>query len=178
MAEQFRAGSNLDDIYKHRSAMIDRLQELVATDPRPRIWSTWTQRALERPWLGVGFGKQLPRIYHQPRHPGDPVLADIQMGMHAHNLFLNTVLQTGIVGLLLLLWLLGTLFTRFYRVRLESPIPAWAGIALLAAMLVKNFTDDFMRDAVAMYFWSLAGWLLACAERETGSPPSPCPPSA
>src|SRR5690606_814242 len=91
--------------------------------------------------------------------------ADRFTGHHAHNLFLNTVLQTGLIGLALLLGLLGALTWRFLRQRHLHPVAAWAGVALVAAMLLKNTTDDFMRDAVAMYFWALAGWLLAFVER-------------
>jgi O-antigen ligase len=152
--------------YADAVARID-LEEIVENDDRPGLWRAWLGYAAEHPLIGIGFGQQVPKHYLQPKHPDDPVLAGRYTGHHAHNLLLNTMLQTGLAGVSLLLWLLGALLLRFLRSRAHQPLAAWAGIALLTALLLKNTTDDFMRDAVAMYFWSLAGWLLARAERRT-----------
>jgi O-antigen ligase len=150
---------------QEEAPVVGQIEDIVNTDPRPELWRAWSAYALEHPWLGVGFGQRVPPLYHAERHADEPVFKDRYHRSHAHNLFINTLLQTGLPGVALLLWLLAALALRFLRARAHQPLAAWAGIALLSALLLKNATDDFMRDAVAMYFWSLAGWLLARAER-------------
>jgi len=145
------------------------LKKMVDSDPRPTLWRAWYARALEHPWIGVGFGKDVPRSYHQPRHTEDKILQHLYFGVHAHNLFLNTVLQTGVLGLGLLLWLLGSLASSFGRAYHRQPELASVGLALVLAMILKNSTDDFMRDSMAMYFWALAGWMLSKAHVDSAA---------
>jgi O-antigen ligase len=88
---------------------------------------------------------------------------------HAHNLFINTWLQTGIIGLALQSVLLLALLARFWRLRHVEPLVSAAGIALVAGMLAKNVTDDFMWQTTILAFWSFSGLLLGIGEhsRET-----------
>jgi O-antigen ligase len=139
------------------------LAESFGRDPRPAMWRGWAEHVTERPWVGIGFGKAVPGEYLQARHPDLPAPGGMIYWDHAHNLFLNTLMQTGAIGVLLLLWLFGALAWRFAQARSTRPAQAWAGLALVVALLVKNATDDFMRDSVALCFWALAGYLLARA---------------
>ena len=92
---------------------------------------------------------------------------------HAHNLFMNTWLETGIIGVVLELALLGALVVRFWRVRHAVPWVSAAGIALVGGMVAKNFTDDFMWQTTALAFWCFAGLLLGRGERLAGRVPPP-----
>jgi O-antigen ligase len=92
---------------------------------------------------------------------------------HAHNLFLNTWLETGIVGVVLEAALLLALIARFYRLRRALPWLSAAGIALVVGMVVKNSTDDFMWQNTALAFWCFAGLLLGRGERLAGRAPAP-----
>jgi O-antigen ligase len=153
----------------------------IGSDDRPEIWHTFSVQILKNPWFGVGFGKTV-YCEHVRCGPSDAAAtAGDNAWEHAHNLIMNTALQTGIVGVIVLLWLLGSLAARFYHARAQFPGTAWAGVALVIAMLVKTTTDDHMRDSVAMYFWALSGWLLAridCAHAVRAEQPMEAPDAA
>jgi O-antigen ligase len=117
------------------------------------------------PWCAIGFGKPLPALAYGSLIPTALVRLDGNVLTHAHNIFLNTLLQVGIVGLVLELMVFGYLGYQFFRVRREHPWIYRAGIALLLGMLTKNLTDDFMWQSTMLMFWALAGWLLAQCDR-------------
>jgi O-antigen ligase len=144
---------------------VESVQRMLDSDPRREIWRAFTHAVFDAPWIGLGFGKTVPHVYYKAHHLGNPILSGSKAWEHAHNLFLNTILQTGIVGLALFVGLLFALAWAFTAARTHAPAAAWAGLALLLALILKNTTDDFMRDAMAMYYWGLAGWLLALATR-------------
>jgi O-antigen ligase len=128
-------------------------------DQRPRIWRTAVEAASEAPWLGYGFGREIvaPRfIPLTPQVPNHPELR------HAHNVFLDVVLETGLAGLAIFASMM-LMLVREYRGYLRRPDLAPLGIlglTLVAGFLVKNLTDDFMHRHNALVFWALNGMLL------------------
>jgi len=93
------------------------------------------------------------------------------MLMHAHNMFLNRALETGLPGVAGFVLLLGSVAIAFRRVaRSANPGTAAigaAGLALVAGVVIKNLTDDFFVRQNALLFWSLVGaGLGAAAARE------------
>jgi len=93
---------------------------------------------------------------------------------HAHNLFLNTWLQTGAIGVVLETVLLLCLAVTVWKVRSVDPSLCAAGIALVAGMIAKNTTDDFMWQTTMLAFWSFAGLMLGSAQRRI-EPPDDAP---
>jgi O-antigen ligase len=157
------------------ASLAEKITEHIETEPRPMLWSAWFARGLEQPWFGLGFGKRVPRDYYRQTSPDDPIMSHPFYGGHAHNLFLNVFVQTGLAGLAIYAWLIVALARAFNARRKSNVGLAWAGFALIGALLIKNSTDDFMRDAVAMYFYALAGWTLALAQVQRYDPPHPLP---
>lgn len=139
--------------------------DAVHADTRPKLWAFYANEALRHAWIGVGFGKPLPGI--ALRHDMPPALVALEPAAptHAHNLFLNTWLQTGVIGVILQSALLVSLASRFFRLRDADEWVAAAGVALVVGMLTKNFTDDFMWKTTMLAFWAFAGLLLGTGER-------------
>jgi hypothetical protein len=133
-------------------------------DTRPKIWAFYASQVHKHPWLGVGFGKPLPALAYGRLVPAALYKLDENVKTHAHNLFLNTLLQTGVIGLALQLVLFASIGRRFYAVRAARPVLCRAGLALLFGMLAKNMTDDFMWQSTALMFWACCGWLLGQCE--------------
>jgi hypothetical protein len=131
-------------------SLIDRLRVVsgvnraMSSDARPRIWEFYGSQVAKHPWIGIGFGKPLPSLAYGRLIPDDLFKLDGNVRTHAHNLFLNTLLQVGVVGLILQLAVFGSLAYRFFAVRHFYPLLYRAGIALILGMLAKNLTDDFM----------------------------------
>ena len=131
-------------------------------DPRIALWQHTFRRIAERPWLGFGYGKSILREELRGEL-GDPMLA------HAHNLFVSQWLQTGAIGVLVLVGLLATLgwqYWRFLRVNDTTlALLGLVGLTLLAAFLVKNLTDDFLVRPNSKEFWAFNAMLIGCGVR-------------
>jgi O-antigen ligase len=135
----------------------------VGKDLRLRIWPEVLQRVEAAPLTGYGFGRGLFR-HELTDEFGNGLI------WHAHNLFLDTALQTGIPGLLLFLLLLGVVVREGWgalRRGVDDGTVA-CGLALLGVvtgMAVRNMTDTLLVRQNALFFWAMAGFLLGAIER-------------
>jgi O-antigen ligase len=133
-------------------------------DPRFALWQHTFQRIGERPWLGFGYGKSILRDELRSEL-GDPLLA------HAHNIFVSQWLQTGAIGVLLLVALLGTMAWQYGRyLRMDDATMATlglVGLVLLVSFLVKNITDDFLVRPNSKEFWALNAMLIGWGIRRS-----------
>ncbi|ACD15673.1 O-antigen ligase family protein [Paraburkholderia phytofirmans] len=144
---------------------LSAIGDTVSADTRPKLWAFYIREAERHAWVGVGFGKPLPGIVYRSEMPASLLAVEPQALTHAHNLFINTWLQTGFVGMVLQTVLLLCLALRFWRLRRVNPWLCAAGVALVAGMIAKNSTDDFMWQTTMLAFWAFAGLLLGCAEQ-------------
>lgn len=133
------------------------LAQAFADDPRLPLWDLTIERIRMRPWTGYGFGR---RIIGEDLAASlnDPLLT------HAHNIFVSQCLQTGAIGLALLVASLAAFAwrcSRFVRSR-DDPLAVVGliGLALVAGLVVKNLTDDFLYRSNAREFWALAAMTL------------------
>lgn len=138
--------------------------ESFALDERPLIWRIAADKAMERPLLGHGYGREI-------------VGADFRSTLaaagqstpyyHGHNVFLDAVIQLGVIGLAVFCAFLASLAMSFAAARrVENGLPlAIAGLAMLAGYLVKDMTDDFFFRPNSLIFWAIAGMLLGLAAR-------------
>ena len=146
--------------------------EMIAADSRPAIWAAYAHFVPEHPWLGTGLGRTVPpRAYHLD--DDRPLLEiDAQAGTHGHNLLLDLLLEVGVVGLVLWLWLhYEMLRLAWRRARLGGDREkAWAAaaVALVLALLTKNSTNDLAVYGNAILFWALMGAILGLTWRQAG----------
>ena len=142
-------------LYYPRNASISASLE---NDPRIALWKAAVDKISEAPWLGYGFGRGILREV-LPAELHDRALT------HPHNTFVGQWLETGVIGLVLFLAMLGALAWRYVRcIRDRDGSLAMAGIvgvSLLAGYMVKNLTDDFFYRSNAKLFWALNALLLA-----------------
>jgi O-antigen ligase/polysaccharide polymerase Wzy-like membrane protein len=122
--------------------------------PRTEFWSVATQMAADYPLLGVG-----PDNFRWLFDSYSGAQAN-NLGIHAHNQYLETAADTGVLGLAAFLVLLASLLLGGARA-LRAAATDWpwraAVLASLSAWLVHALVDDFER------FWptSVAFWLIA-----------------
>jgi len=114
------------------------------------LWRAALDQARERPLVGWGPGtyKAASPPYRAPyahlvQHPGCP--PGFQTDVHAHNLYLMVLLETGAIGLLLFLTLVGALFIGLWR---QSDLALRYGVAAaLACFLVGGLFEFNGGDA-------------------------------
>jgi O-antigen ligase len=141
-------------------------------DTRLVLWPEIVERVGERPLTGYGFGRGLLRASLRDE------LGQIDKFLwHAHNLFLEALVQTGVPGLLLLVLLLAAVARAGWRLAREADeARAACGIALLgvlAGMLVRNMTDTLLVRQNALVFWGVVGLLLGLAVNGARGIPAP-----
>jgi len=133
-----------------------------AKDPRLTLWPEVLEHIKARPLTGYGFGRGLLRQSLR-NESNQPLL------WHAHNLFLDTVLQAGIPGLLLLLLLLGATLREGWRMaRAPDDLSVACGLAVIgivAGMVIRNMTDTLWVRQNALLYWGVLGILFALARR-------------
>ena len=138
--------------------------ESLALDERPLIWKIAVGKALESPVAGHGYGREIVGrdISASLAAAGQPTPY-----YHGHNVFLDMVIQLGVIGLAAFVALLAALAWSFASARrVEEGLPlAIAGLAMLAGYLVKDMTDDFFFRPNSLVFWAIAGMLLGLAAR-------------
>jgi O-antigen ligase len=142
-------------IQTEREALGARVME---EDPRLVLWTEVAGKIEQRPWTGYGFGRGMLRVELRDE------LKAAQL-WHAHNLFLDTALQLGAPGVVLLLVLLAATLREGWRLaRDPSPAAVACGIAIvamLAGTLVRNMTDVLLVRQNAILYWGVLGVLLA-----------------
>ena len=145
---------------------------LTERDTRPMIWRYYARLAVEHPWVGVGFGRTVPGLRY--RTADDKVLGQLEPNayIHAHDLFLDWWLQTGLVGVVLLITVWAGIARHAVRsVRRPSTGAAFAAgmsiLVVVALMLIRDTTDDFLVFGMATMFWALTGGLLGLAAGST-----------
>jgi O-antigen ligase len=154
------AGTVLLSIQADREAV--RTAGQLDQDPRLMLWPEVLQQVRQRPLLGYGFGRGMLRQSLNDRF-GEPLL------WHSHNLFLETMLQLGIPGLFLLLFILAAIAREAWRFARDAE--EWRAacgvvlLAMIAGVLVRNTTDVLLVRQNALLFWGLTGVLLAWGGR-------------
>jgi O-antigen ligase len=143
--------------------------EMIASDSRPAIWAAYSGFVDRGLWFGVGLGRSVPaRAYHLDED-ADLRRIDTQAATHGHNVLLDLLLEVGVVGLGLWLWLHYEIMRLAWeRGRLAGEREkAWAAttVALVIALLAKNSTNDLAVYGNALLFWALTGATLGLASR-------------
>lgn len=136
-----------------------------------RIWM-WRSAILmikERPWLGAGYGN---RIFHTlyPEY-----MFSESSGVvfeNAHNLYLQILIETGILGLIsFLLVIAGIFYLIFIQFKykplsvVESQLLGFA--ASFAVFLTFSFTTFRFEKEIGILFWILAGCVVSLYQSRT-----------
>jgi len=120
------------------------------------------EKIKENPIRMIGFGQ---RSFTKEYNEFVQKYKNLPM-WHAHNIFLNIALQTGLQGLILFCFLLYQLLSYCHeKAKVEgNPLRKFyltAAIMMVITFLVRNLSDDFFKDDSALLFWLLSGIIFA-----------------
>jgi O-antigen ligase len=150
--------------------MVDRIQSIGSLEDssntfRITIWIA-TIRMIKDYWLtGVGLGlSPFSKIYRNYMIAGTPA-------MHAHNLYLQLGLEMGIAGLLVILWLVISAYSKAFKVMNgESRWSSYIATGILAALsghlLHGLFDYVWYSPKIVLMFWMMFGMMSALSSKE------------
>lgn len=132
----------------------------LKNDSRLQNWPAVVARIGEQPLVGAGFGRNAMKL----GHPDLLVPESNLLFWHAHNVFLNYGLALGIPGMVALILLFASLLATYWRMyrsgNQDLAILGIAGILLVAAVVLRNLSNDFFQRDAALLFWAMNGLLL------------------
>ncbi len=141
---------------------------------RMAYWQAAWNMFVDHPWLGVGTGNYA-LAYDTYSVPGWPD----SLG-HAHNYYLNTLAETGIIGLLALVLTFLLAFVQVLRPLLRTSVRGstralLAGVlAALVFLVVHSLFDNRLLHGMSLQVGVLLGLAVAVA-RETSAPSDQTP---
>ena len=154
----------------------------VSNLERLNRWRTAILMTQSRPATGVGFGCFVVgyAAYRSKALPTDQTY--VRMGVHSEPLKLLS--ENGIPGLLLALWLVGTVFSVALRVFRHAPDARDRAVALavcagLATYVVNGVFNAYLAETkVTVPFWAAIGVIAALERRVPRDPARPTAPAA
>jgi O-antigen ligase len=138
----------------------DRQQDKYADD-RLAFWAAHWEMFKERPVMG--HGNSYTQEYLSPYYARIG-LADFEKKYQAHNMFLQVLVNTGIVGALI--WSTRLLMLFFAASKLlRRKLPGersfgWAGLATVFAVLLAGITQNAFQDSAVRFHWAILEGLL------------------
>lgn len=108
-------------------------------------WQMIIERIKINPFLGVGFGVS-----------GDSLLKNIEI--KAHNLFLNSFVETGLAGLIVFcsIWLMGIIYS-FKKIKVKNETEKMTYIVIFSMLIALVFHQLFENKILVydffMFFW-------------------------
>lgn len=146
-----------------------RVWETGSAQHRLALWESALYISRRHPWMGVGPRQIQPTVDVYKHHADFPPNPYGQEG-DIHNVFLHTLAESGIPGLLCLLWVM---FSPLGMVRRFHGTPGGAdpseagpflGLFLpvfVFSTVMVNLTENAFFDAeVVMVFWIVTAWLM------------------
>ena len=150
---------------------IEKFQNLIYTDKhtsigtRLEIWEVGGKLLLENPLLGIGLGEYETMYQAQAESLlGHPPFEPVRL--HSHNVYMETWLNTGLIGITAFIWIL---IMAFYHVKKTIPLLqrdqrhiVLAISMMLIYVMVHGMVDvPFWKNDLALVFWMIAGTLFA-----------------
>jgi len=119
---------------------------------RLALWKYSTEFLTESPKNFI-FGAGLRKFFRQVQRPHyDPT--QMERLAYPHNLFLNFWLETGLLGLLAFLGLLGWAAKTAWKIKKAAPLIGAGLLAALTAFFIHGLVDvPYFKNDLAMIFW-------------------------
>ena len=139
---------------------VEIIAQIAKADLRPKLWADSVTFIKERPLTGAGFGRmvlsvELVEQQNDPNHT------------HAHNLILNSALQLGLLGPMLLAYFFYSITRELWQLMKstdrELRILGIAGLSMVGGIFGQSMVEDVFVRHLAWLFWALLGMTLGYA---------------
>ncbi|MDC7691937.1 O-antigen ligase family protein [Vogesella indigofera] len=124
----------------------------LLANERLYLWGEWFRRGMENWFVGAGFGRKASLYYFS--HGGYWPRQNLN---HAHNMFLSTFVQLGLVGLVLQVASYWQLISGVVK---KNSKFSFACIVLVLIFAMRHLTDDPEHKRVLMFYCGFVGVLM------------------
>jgi len=132
---------------------------------RVPLWQALIEQVWQHPWLGAGFA-----AFWSPLHIAELVSSGVSGRTSAHNGYLEEMLNTGVVGLTILLaFCLGALTVALRQARRGDPL-GWLVFLFMVYYLLLNLTNALTQEYFQPPFVAILLSLGLLASRPTTDP--------
>ena len=142
--------------------------QIVGIEGRVKVWDFAFSKIIENPLTGIGYGRDMVRFVFS----GNQVIDEEYW--HTFNTFIDTALEIGIPGFLLLLLVLIFLLKETWKgMREKDPMTAFISTGLMMVIIgyfLRNQVDHVYVDFPAQIFWLLMGLGMVLASQRKNSP--------
>ncbi|MBI4469251.1 MAG: O-antigen ligase family protein [Acidobacteria bacterium] len=146
------------------STMMARAADVGSIRGRVAHWREALELIREQPVFGVGWGNFEPafarHVLAEPR-PVSGAAVTLTALDHLHNEYLETAVETGLPGMLLLILLLGTLVRYGVRRAEADPLVLTSLVGLIQISLLSIYDFPFREPTTWILLWLNAGIILA-----------------
>lgn len=132
-----------------RSMLLDLLDRRPDVTGRTDLWAALWERVVEWPVVGHGYNA----FWAGTRGPSAGIWEAFNGPPHAHNGYLDVMLELGVVGLVVMLVIVGRVVIRLGVAAWRCPTPATAAPALLLAGLLLHPWSSSPLFAGRNLFW-------------------------
>jgi len=136
---------------------------------RRDLWQTALEIVQDNPITGVGVAQFPAAFYDQTQ-----VTASTAHLPTAHNLMLNTASEVGIVGVLLLVWLVVAFLWQWWQIwQVSHPAQQWRLVAIVAslgAFAAQSMVDTFVYTSTLLPLLLVSGFVMAGAYQKQFQP--------
>ena len=144
-----------------------------SVERRLEVWHQGVEHLKDSPWLGIGLNR-----FREVYRPAGPMSQALDIA-HAHNIFLQTALDVGLIGLAAYVGLLTIVLIRADRAargtsRLAAHVAAGAGLSVAGVHLFGLGDAVSLGAKVGLFQWVAAGLVLGAWEiqRRSGAVPA------
>jgi len=137
---------------------LTKIGEHTSISTRLEIWDVGLNLLKENPVLGIGLGQyQINYTYRAVEILGHEPLEPVRL--HSHNLYLETWLNAGLLGVVAFVWIIVLAFIRYKKIK---PGPAkdlaLTALIMLSYLLIHGLIDvTYWKNDLALIFWLIMG---------------------
>jgi putative inorganic carbon (hco3(-)) transporter len=133
---------------------------------RQILWESAIPQILEKPLMGHGLET------FRPSTPSFFPLVGPE-GIDGHNFYLQTAFEMGLIGLVALLWLLGSVARQILKGRRRDPTGMLIMLCILIGYALESYSDNMhFYLSFNWYFWFAMGTICAWVHNEEKAPPA------
>ncbi|MDQ5922243.1 MAG: hypothetical protein QG673_2302 [Pseudomonadota bacterium] len=132
--------------------LINVLHYNLHINERLHIYNYWINKIFYSPIYGVGLGLKLESYFFTTHFPLSSELykMDTNIALHAHNYFLDLLLQTGFVGLFIMIFLLYKISYAAYEHNSRYGLSVFF---MILVIVMKNLVDDEIDGSRGLIYW-------------------------